>query len=77
MDAVLTPRVTVYTMRKDLGTPSGASPVIGKKLDLAKAREGDDGIELVSVERSGGGDKGDDAAAWKIQGTIAPPAPAK
>lgn len=78
VDAVLTPRVTVYTLRKNLGTPGGASPVIGKPLDLTAARGGDGGIELVSIERSaGGGDKGDDDAAWKIQGTIAPPAPAK
>jgi hypothetical protein len=77
VDAVLTPRVTVYTLRKDFGTAGGASPVIGKPLDLAAARDGDGGIELVSTERSGGDDKGDDAAAWKIQGTIAPPAPAK
>lgn len=78
VDAVLTPRVTVYTLRKDFGTSGGASPGIGAPLDLAAARGGTGGIELVSTERSGGSDsRGDDAAAWKIQGTIAPPASAK
>ena len=75
---------TVYALRRTVHLDDGSqlNAYIGKRADaaplsLCAGLKGANGIQLISITPQGGGsDKGGDANAWQIQGSVVPPKPA-
>lgn len=76
VDAMLTPQVTIYTLRKNIGLDLAQVPKIDPPLVLSDAEHGRNDVQLFSTERNeeGPAPKANaNSKAYKIEGSIAPP----
>ncbi len=74
VEATTTAITKVYTLRSQSAVPTAAAEQAVAPLGICAALNGN-GAQLVSVADAGAqkGEKSDDAASWKLQGTATPP----